>query len=185
MNISKMLIISTVLFCNIFPVAEAQVKGIEKGDKIRVTAPGEFTSKRTGIVTDVTGDSLQFMHRDSSINVSLASISRLELSTGKKRSAGRGALIGAGSLGLTLGLIMMSTDESCSSDEGWCIDLFSRSDSFKLGLVSGALLGGVSGAIIVHFIIRDRWEKIELEPVALLSQTNGRISAIGIRLRFR
>ena len=183
MNNSKIFIITPLLFFTIYLVAEAQVTGIEKGDKIRVTAPGELIGKRTGIVTDITGDSLRFMHRDSTINISLASLSRLEVSTGQKRFAGRGALIGAGSLGLTLGLVMMSTDENCSSDEGWCIDLFSRSDSFKLGLVSGALLGGVSGAIIGHFIIRDRWEKIEFEPISIVLHSSKRIPAIGIHLR--
>lgn len=180
---SKILILPLVLIFFIPFIAEAQVTTVEKGDKVRVMAPGELTGKRTGIVTDITGDSLQFMHRDSTINVSLASLSRLEVSTGQRRFAGRGALIGAGSLGLTLGLVMMSTDANCSSDEGWCIDLFSRSDSFKLGLVSGALLGGVSGAIIGHFIIRDRWEKIEFEPVSIVLHSSKRIPAIGIRLR--
>lgn len=179
----KLFILAPFLFLVFSPSAGAQVAGVERGDKIRVTSPGELTGKITGIVTGITPDSLQFMHRDSSINISLASLSRLEVSNGEKRSAGRGALIGAGGLGATMGLLMMSTDESCSSDEGWCIDLFSRSDSFKLGLVSGALLGGIGGAVIGHFIIRDRWEKIELEPVAMVYQTRGSIPAIGIRLR--
>ena len=172
-----------MLLFTICLLAEAQITSIEKGDKIRVTAPGELIGRSTGIVTDITGDSLRIMHRDSTINISLASLSLLEVSTGQKRFAGRGALIGAGSLGLTLGLVMMSTDENCSSDEGWCIDLFSRSDSFKLGLVSGALLGGVSGAIIGHFIIRDRWEKIEFEPISIVLHSSKRIPAIGIHLR--
>lgn len=184
MNNSKLFIISPLLFFTICLVAEAQVSSIEKGDKIRVTAPGELTGRSIGILTYVTGDSLYFMHRDSTINVSLASLSRLEVSTGQKRFAGRGALIGAGSLGLTLGLVMMSTDETCSSDDEWCMDLFSGSDAFKLGFVAGALMGGLGGAIIGHFIKRDRWEKIELEPVALITQTNLRIPAIGVRLQF-
>ncbi len=183
MNYSKFFIITLLLFFITSLVSEAQFTGLEKGDKIRITAPEQLRGRKTGVVTIITPDSLQFMHRDSTFNVSLASLSRLEVSTGQKRSAGRGALIGAGSLGLTLGLIMMSTDESCSSEEGWCIDLFSRSDSFKLGLVSGALLGGASGAIIGHFIIRDRWKKVELEPHTIVLHSGKRIAAIGMRLR--
>lgn len=184
MNNSKILIITSLLFFTTILVTEAQVTSVEKGDKIRVTAPGDLTGKKSGIVTAVTADSLRFMHRDSSIHVSLRSIEKLEISTGQKRSAGRGALIGAGGLGLTLGLLMMSTDETCDSDDEWCFDLFSSSDSFKLGLVSGALIGGVGGAIIGHFIIRDRWEKIELKPVSLAFYSNKSIPVIGIRLRF-
>ncbi len=183
MRTLKPLILTSALLFLIPPGTAAQVTGLEKGDKIRVTAPEQLTHRTTGVITDISRDSLRFMHRDSLFQISLSKIQKLEFSTGKKRSAGRGALIGAGSLGLALGLIFMSTDENCSSDEEWCIDLFSRSDSFKIGLVSGALLGGASGAIVGHFILRDRWEKVEFEPVALISASNRSIPAIGIRVQ--
>ena len=183
MRIFNILIPVLALLLMLPAVTDAQVTGVEKGDKVRVTAPEQLTAKTRGIITGISRDSLQFMRHDSVLHVSLSSIQKLEVSTGIKRSAGRGALIGAGSFGLTLGFIMMATDKTCSSDDLWCMDLFSRSDSFKLGFVSGALLGGVSGAIIGHFIKRDRWEKINLEPLTLASHPDGSIPAIGIRLR--
>ena len=183
MRTLNILISASFLFFTLPAIMAAQVTGVEKGDKVRVTAPEQLTTKTTGIVTGINRDSLQFMHRDSIFQVSLSPIQRLEVSTGKKSSAGRGALIGAGSLGLTMGLLMLSTDETCSSGDVWCMDLFSRSDSFKLGLISGGLLGGLSGAIIGHFIKRDRWKKIELEALTIETHPNGTIPAIGIRLQ--
>jgi hypothetical protein len=183
MNSFKLLILIPFLFLVLPPSAVAQVAGVEQGDKIRVRAPGVLTAKTTGIVTGITRDSLQFMHRDSSILLSIASIEQLEVSTGQRRYAGRGALIGAGSLGITFGLLAMSSDTDCDNEEGWCIDIFSKKDAFYGGLIAGVLLGSASGAIIGHFTLRDKWENIEIIPVSLAFHSNKSIAAIGIRLR--
>lgn len=183
MNNLKLFILIPFLFLVFSHSASSQVAGVEQGDKIRVRAPGELTGKTTGIITGITPDSLQFMHRDSSILVSIASIKKLEVSAGQKRYAGRGALIGAGSLGITFGLLAMSSDTDCDNEEGWCFDLFSKKDAFYGGLIAGLLLGSASGAIIGHFTLRDKWEKIEIMPVSLAFHSNKGIPAIGIRLQ--
>ncbi|HKK44102.1 MAG TPA: hypothetical protein VJ964_01185, partial [Balneolaceae bacterium] len=92
--------------------------------------------------------------------ITLGQIKRLEVLK-EVRNTGRGALIGAGTGGLTLGVIFLASYEPCGPDE-WCIFDYSKGELFLMGTGFGIFTGGVIGALIGTFSKREKWKRVSL-----------------------
>lgn len=147
--------------------AWAQQEDVKAGDRIRVTYKDITIHRLSGLLQEVSGDSLYLAQPDSIVAFSLSSVRKLEISTGKKRRGLRGMMIGGAGGGLFLGLYFMLADESCDPDDTWCMDLFSPGESFILGLVTGSVLGAVTGGVIGHLTKTDKWKQISIKPVSV------------------
>ena len=114
--------------------------------------------------------------------IPLASVTRFELSRGKSRHAGRGALIGLG-IGAGGGAIIGAIAEV--SGERYCIDTCAAAGVLTaftaIGLaIPGLVIGTVAGALIKT----DRWEEVPLDRVRVsLAPTRDGVS-LGMRIAF-
>lgn len=97
------------------------------------------------------------------LRLPLATIGRLDVSTGKKSGAGRGAklglIVGAG-VGAAVGL---AAAEDCSSQDFVC---FGPEVIPAMAIVVGAMGAGL-GALIGAASPIDRWEQVRVRPVGV------------------
>jgi len=141
--------------------AMAQISSLNTGDKVRIFAPDVYTSAIKGTIystntTDVTLDSGDYIY-----TIPLSSIERLDISLGKKRNTGKGALIGLSSGALLGSLIGLATYEDCNSDEFMgCFLHFSKGESALIGAASGGFVGLIIGTVSGYSIKTDKWERI-------------------------
>ena len=136
----------------------AQDRPISPGDTIRVTYFDIVSTRISGELQDISGDSLYLAQKDSTRSFALSSLRRVDVSTGRRTWGGRGAAIGAVTGGLLFGVIMMGSDGS-SGD----IELFTSGESFLIGFGVGAAGGALAGLIIGGLTETHRWEKVPLE----------------------
>lgn len=128
---------------------------LEPGARVRITAPDCGADKQTATFETLRGGMLVL----GSTDCPLASVTRLELHTGRKVSAARalgfpvvGLLVG----GVAGGLVGYSTCAPCDYElEG-------------LAPAVGAVLGGGMGfvaGLVVGLLPRDRWRTVPLETL--------------------
>lgn len=167
----KKLITGIALFVYSFCIAGtalAQIKGVNEGDQIRITAPSISEDKITGIVIDTSLISIIRISKENYhypnpkwIDIPLVTIEQLEVWKEARRT-GRGALVGAGLGGFTMGIIVMASNEPCETDE-WCFIEFSNGEAFLMGTIVGILPGAFIGAIVGSTIKTEKWKRIRFE----------------------
>jgi hypothetical protein len=159
--------------------AQSLTAQVEAGSRVRVTTVPASPGRRIGILVSLDRDTLRWSRWDTTsvIAVPVASVARLERSTGRRSNTGRGAMIG-GLIGAGFGLflgIAASTDNS-----GWWE--VGADDIAAVTAIVGAGGAGV-GALIGSLSKRDRWEPVPLTPrVAGKPRPTGNIT--GLTLRF-
>ena len=125
----------------------------------------------------MTSGALEVQGEEGSQRFSVASVTRLDVSRGRKSHALLGAGIGfaAGALGAVV---------FCKVVEKGSCDLTDDDITLEAALITGAI-GGVAAGIAGHFIKTDRWEEVPLERlrVSLTPQRDGRF-ALGFSVRF-
>jgi len=141
--------------------AMAQISSLNTGDKVRIFAPDVYTSAIKGTIyyintTDVILESGVYRY-----TIPLNSIERLDVSLGRKKRTGRGALIGLSSGALLGALISLATYEECNSDEFMgCLFHFNKGESALLGATAGGFVGLIVGTVSGYSIKTDKWERI-------------------------
>jgi hypothetical protein len=158
---------------------QALLAQVEAGSRVRVTTTPAKPGRRIGSLVSLDADTLRYSRWDTTsvIALPLASVTRLERSTGRRSNTVRGAtiggLIGAG-FGLFLG-IAASTDNS-----GW----------WEVGVDDVAVVtailgagGAGAGALIGSLSKRDRWEPVPLTP-RLAGKPRVPRNITGLTLRF-
>lgn len=137
--------------------APSQDSALTVGSRVRVTS-SLVQSRVPGIVESVEGGVLTLRSEGGGVvKLSPASISRVEVSLGRRRSVLQG--LAAGTLaGLVIGFVPDVDPEGCYYDPE--IYFCSRGQA-----VTGMTLfmGGV-GAAVGAFIIRERWTRITIAP---------------------
>ncbi len=175
--------------------ATAQVPPpIKVGDRVRVTAPD--LRRREGTVQLLTTDSLVLVVRGAwpvqwlttdglvvrnRLAIPLASVTRLEVSRGRKSRVGRGAgigLLGGGLLGLTISSGVLPRNGGC---RGAGFVEPPREVCVALGTVGGAVVGTLLGVVVGAMASTDKWKAVPLLRVA--PQRDGRFG-LGASVRF-
>lgn len=170
-----------------FSRVHAQTEGVKEGDRIRVTAPTVESGKIKGTVSSFTSEMLMVSVKDTTLFIPNISIRKLEISTGQKRNTGKGAIIGAVSGGLILGIVSVATNKPCREGD-WCFFEMSDGEAFGFGALAGALGGAANGAIIGTFIKTDRWKEVPLNIVIKRMQSTNsylaREPVISVKISF-
>ena len=159
---------------------------IEPGARVRVTAPDCGVRRLAITVEELSGDSFTFLgdptrSSNSINNCSLASVTRLEVRSGRQRRWGRGALIGGivgGAFGLvgSVGYVADGCTFGCDGQEAAI---------FASGIAFFGIGAGIIGAGIGALIKTDRWEEVPLDRlrVNVVPQKDGRF-ALGLSVSF-
>jgi hypothetical protein len=165
---------------------------VKVGDKVRVSGPTLPQQQSVGVVKIINADSI-VLERDSypkSVAVPVDSVSKLEVTHGKKRHTGLG--IG---LGIIVGAVAFGVAASGSVDEQPCEGAGCVANALAAGLaepaivtgavVGGALLGGLLGGIIGHTAASDKWETVPLPELAAGVDLHGNVTlSISVRAHF-
>lgn len=181
-----------------FAKAQPVERTVTKGERVKIKAPTVKRGNLYGRVAHASPDVLTIATKDSTYALVYASIEKLSVYAGKKRSTGKGALIGAGIGVLVLGTIAATSNKpaenTCDEDPGWFCDgnivEFSDTGAFFLGGVVGGLLGAAGGSLIGSFIHTPRWEEVPVNiaigmpPLPAYATQNSRSFNAGISLRF-
>lgn len=189
----KRLNLITVACLALLPMnpARAQDASAEADARIRVRtvggpgsvgpiAPGE--TRFVGHLRGTSRDSLWIRMGSADgplVSIDRAAIRRLEISDGRKRSPGRGALWGAG-VGLGLGVLAAATLDDCTLGAGkfWFDLCEGEEDVLILGSVAA---GAAWGALIGLFIKTERW--VDVPPAALTLRPDLGGMALGVEVR--
>ncbi len=165
------------------------------GDRVRVYASqtadgqwGQFVGRIVGWVPDSV-----LLRTDDDVNVvaPVASITRLEVSWGRKSHVGRGAAFGA-LIGIPLGAVVgLSAYEECvPRGVGWsgvfsCFMAPTEGQTALIGAILGGAGGAILGAILGGTIKTEHWEEVPLDRlrVSFAPQRDGRF-AFGLSVRF-
>lgn len=149
--------------------AQAQLEELV-GERVRLThqfSPGTRMSTTTGVLTNVSADSLILSMEGRDVEIPRTYIRRVEVSTSSRRATGYGALVGMAVGGLGLGALAVATNEPNDCMDTWfCIE-FTSGQAFLIGAVPGALLGAGLGALIGHNTKADRWQAVNVDVVAI------------------
>jgi hypothetical protein len=147
---------------------------IPAGARIRIDAPDIGAQRQRGTSLGVRGDSLVLRPRDadSTMVVSFARITRLEVSSGTRTHAGKGLAYGAAAgagVGLIAGLSMINSKDDVESVIG-------RIAVFPLTF-AGATVGGLVGLAAGWAVKTDTWQRVPLRSagtrVPLVPTKNG------------
>ncbi len=179
----------------LWPVAHAlaQEAVVEAGTRVRVRTAeiggeaGQIEARDTrfvGHVDRVSADSL-WVRLDSSdgplLAVDRTTIQELEVSSGRKRNVGKGALWGAG-VGLALGILGAVAVDDCGvlNDD----DFFDFCEGEEATIILGSTAAGAGwGALIGLLITSERWVAIPPASLTLRSEAGQLTLGIGVRLR--
>ena len=152
-------------------VAAGQSAPVAVGARIRVTAPASGLEKHVMTVTDVRGDSIVVDAGGSSHTLWLSDLTALEVSSGTRTHAARGAGFGLG-VGIMAGAVIgLATYEECVPQG--IMGCFM--DSPEIQAMGGALVGGAAGAVIGAVVgsrqRTDRWSSVALPVRAVIAPT--------------
>lgn len=156
----KIVCLSLLITGGLHSIVHGQIKRLEIGDRVRITAPFVDPMERIqGTISEMSGSVLVLSNEDSLIYISDSLIQNLEISTGKKRVVGRGLLIGAVTGAMIFGAISAIRNDACGPVENNCSAAQSNGSAFVSGGTTGLLSGIIAGAVTGFFIKIDTWER--------------------------
>jgi hypothetical protein len=159
-------------------IASQQAPRLKPGDRIRAQAPSASPGPLVGTVVAFQADSLMVQGDTKSWRLSLASITRLDISQGRRSRAGLGAgiglLVGAG-VGALIG----------SGCDAIVVPVSSEAGCVVVGAAvfggAGALVGAVTGALMRT----ERWAEVPLDRLRVsFTSDRGRALTLGASLTF-
>ena len=140
----------------------ASAQSVAEGSLVRVETA---KSKYVGTLQKRTQERLTLQTESGGLfQVSRADIERVEVSLGRKRNAGKGALIGALAFGGLSAALGASTDECNPLDFRPTTATGCRTENVATFFLAGAVGGALWGAIIGHFVKSERWKEVEGSP---------------------
>jgi hypothetical protein len=162
----------------------AQVSGNEDTvavARVRLNPVGPHARRLVGDVVSFGADTIHLVLRGAAdtTHVATASLRRIEEFQGRRSNLGRGALIGAMTLGLAgaivTPLIVDAIGEGAASNQ---------MEAVGLGLAGGAVAGGLVGAAIGALTSRDRWAERPVLNVRAAPTPAGIDVGLAMRLSF-
>jgi hypothetical protein len=171
------LVVMSLTVAPLVTISSQELPPLKPGDRIRATAPTLSPSPLVGTVVAFEANSLMVQRGTGTRRLSLASLTRLEMSQGRRShaalGAGIGLLVGAG-VGAVIGSGCKAIIVPVSS-EGGCIAV----GAAVIG-GAGALVGAVTGALVRT----ERWAEVPLDRLRV-SFTSDRGGALKIRASLR
>ncbi len=178
------LVVLFVMF-TLSKITFAQVNTLKKGDRIKLSAPS--VSKKPLVGTFMTrSNTLTVLYRskdDSTYYIINTLIDRIYISSGKKRNTGRGALIGAVSGGLILGITASVTNSEIETKID--PDISGGFEYVVVGAAIGILGGGAVGAIIGAINQTEQWERMPVQISMGITPTHKKEYAFSPMLSLR
>lgn len=133
-------------------------------EQIRITSSKYFIQKTEGRLVGLQNDTLIFESLyGRQYRIPIQNLKSLEVAREEKSNTKEGALIGGTVTGLALGLLA-AIDVSDDQD-GWFTP--TPGQAFVGGLISGGLIGSLTGAIIGSGIRTFRWVEVPLEAISV------------------
>jgi hypothetical protein len=151
----------TIAAFMLFPLVTVQAQWVQpkSGDRIRITAAPYALHSQIARVLSVRSDTLFLdVAPAETLAVALASVTRLDVRTGRHRNIGRGAAIGTFS-GVAAGVMLGYIAGDDPPDE-WIRS--SASEKAVIGAVLLAAPGMVIGALVGAITVSDRWTSVPL-----------------------
>jgi len=178
--ISAILVVVLLVQIGYAPCAAQEIPSVAEGDRVRIkTSSSSVSNLLVGNIVSLSPNMLVLKSnkQDIPLMIPLTSVTRLEVSGGKKwntlRGAGYGLLVGA-SLG---GIIGFAAGEDCPAPRSRSrepygfyggIDLcFPRGGMAVAEGITFGVVGGVFGAFIGSLTLTDRWEEVPLDRLRL------------------
>ncbi len=153
--------------------AQSRFDQLQRGDRVRISAPIVNSAKVTGEVSRLSDDTvLALSVKDSLFFVSHYLIQGMEISRGQKRPIGRGFLIGAVAGTLVNGILTSAFNDVCRPGDRSCFFKISNGEAFLSGGLKGLIAGGVAGAVAGFFMRIDRWERVPLDVAVDFRNSN-------------
>lgn len=155
------------------PTTHAQIPGVKAGDRVKINAPSFTENILVGRVESFSESAFLIITPNSTYTVPYNSIDRLAVARGQKSNMVKGAVIGAVSGGLFLGLVVAidnSSKDDCSENTNSLCHLFEFSDTsaFAIGASLGVLAGGITGAIIGGSSKSTRWLNVPVQVSTIM-----------------
>lgn len=148
----------------------ASLSPMAVGTRVRILAPAAVNGRIEGMILEMDEKSLLLMSEEQRLRVPRESITQLEVSTGKRRRALKGLIVGAGLGTLVYGAMGVGTTVDASHGEAALV-----------GLGVGAAWGVGIGALIKA----DRWSSVPLERVQFgLAPTRGKGLGLALSVSF-
>ncbi|HET8625072.1 MAG TPA: hypothetical protein VFM14_16030 [Gemmatimonadales bacterium] len=142
--------LAALLLCGPIVSAGAQDTRLAPGARVRVTTAGGAIPMRTGSLQSLTDTTLVL---SSGSSIPLASITRLELSRGRKPN------IAAGVVGFLLGGAAGGVLACTANRDDYGVFCGGQDDT---KLIVGAALGGAAGAVLGALLFRrERWTAVD------------------------
>lgn len=148
LNINGLLLMC-MLFLFIQVEAEAQVNGISKGDRVKVTIKGNSQERFAGYVVEQSSFAILLRHNKTNMSLPLNTIESIYVKRGDKRRTGLG--IG---IGLVSGAIIGALHTKKPNYEK---DLFFPGLDNFVRVSGGAVIGSLTGALIGSMFKAKRW----------------------------
>jgi hypothetical protein len=167
-------------------VAQDVAKLPEAGQRIRVSASALGIAELAGTLVSLGPDTLVIAAAHRQLEIPTSAVTRIDVSRGRKSTAGKGALIGVAG-GLLVGGAIGYISCSAAVSPATC---FESQEGAQLGFLlmtaGGGALGALTGALVGSSIRRDRWEPMDLSRVrtTLGFAAGGRL-ILQVSLRYR
>ncbi|HKI46696.1 MAG TPA: hypothetical protein VKA08_15310 [Balneolales bacterium] len=169
-SISVLVILTGMLMISVIP-SMAQTSGISKGDIVRVSSPILGDKMVRGKVVNISSQSIEIVSNGADFDISYSSIKHIEVARGTIAHPVEGILIGGASGALIGGLIGSVAYSPCTSEEimGCFMSPGSKSESAKIGAISGGLLLGLFGLLIGATSHTTQWQSVPILVPASIS----------------
>ena len=142
-----------------FGTVTAQAIQPRSGSRVRITSAAHGLEKQVARVVDVRSDSLFLQVTPAeTLAVARAGLTRLDVSTGRRRRTGRGATVGS-LIGASSGVIIGFASGDDPPNSFWQMSAGEKAAIAGVGLgVVGLLVGATVGALTVS----ERWTSVPL-----------------------
>jgi hypothetical protein len=154
--------------------AIAQQAALAEGARVRLVTTALPADHQVARIVSADNDSIVFRSDAYPVTRSLAlsQIDRIDVSEGRHRQAGSGAMIGLGIGAIGGGILGAASFSPCN--DGWCIGPQTRTGNTALGAALFGALGGLTGAIIGSFYQRENWKSVMARPTTALNAAGER-----------
>lgn len=173
-NNAKLVIVSVilagVLMVRIIPTM-AQTAGISKGDIVRISSSTLGNKMVRGKIVHLSSQSVEIVSNGANFEIPYRSIRHIEVARGTIAHPVEGMLIGGAGGALIGGLIGSAAYSPCTSTEfmGCIMNPASKSESARIGAISGGLFLGLFGLLIGASSPTTHWQSVQIPVPASIS----------------